>query len=97
MHFSLDMGDLTAEQEATGERLGATLGNAHPEWDITWTPGLTWNGQEFRGSFHIVGTVEAEATHEALADALVEAVVPAVVEAQAADLPFEVKTWPGGV
>jgi hypothetical protein len=67
------------------------MGNAHPKWDVTWTPGLTWNGQEFRGSFHIVGTVEAEATFEALADAIVEAVVPALVEAHAADLPLEGK------
>jgi len=89
------MKDLTPEQEETGKRLGEILGDAHPEWDLTWTPGVTWNGHEYRGSHHIVGTVETEANLEALAQALAEAVGPALVEAKAQALPFELKIWPG--
>ncbi len=102
MHFALDMEDLTSEQEELGEDLGAAMGNAHTGWDVTWTPGFTRRGDQFRGSFHIVGTVEADGTREKLAQAVVDAVGPAIEQVgkdwarqrkPMPELPFEVKVW----
>lgn len=78
MHFSFDMRDLTEDQEEFGEEVSTRLGQAHEDWDIVWTPGFIRHGDEFRGSFHIVGTVDAEAQAEALAQAVIDALNPVV-------------------
>jgi len=102
VHFSLDMRDLNPDQEDAGERVGAVMGLGHADWDVTWTPGMVWHEDEFHASFHIVGTITANATVEELAQALMNATYPAFEQVRheyegrgqhMPDLPYQVKVW----